>query len=189
MEFVKKNTTKGSTTLDEYREELRERLNFKNKYETNEQIYGQAMSSLIQNSYFEPTETANAWAFSTLVNNIKLYASINNTPVDQVFMQGSKTVQEAFDTLKSQSSMLVSQELIIQELVKMYKITVDENDMKKWYSEVSIVTDQDKEFTYEDYKKVMGSDYIKENTLMHKALEKLKDNINVIYYETVSDGE
>ena len=85
--------------------------------------------------------------------------------------------------------MLVSQELIIQELVKMYKITVDENDMKKWYSEVSIVTDQDKEFTYEDYKKVMGSDYIKENTLMHKALEKLKDNINVIYYETVSDGE
>ena len=189
LEFVKKNTTKGSTTLDEYREELRERLNFKNKYETNEQIYGQAMSSLIQNSYFEPTETANAWAFSTLVNNIKLYASINNTPVDQVFMQGSKTVQEAFDTLKSQSSMLVSQELIIQELVKMYKITVDENDMKKWYSEVSIVTDQDKEFTYEDYKKVMGSDYIKENTLMHKALEKLKDNINVIYYETVSDGE
>ena len=188
-EFVKKNTTKGSTTLDEYREELRERLNFKNRYETDQQIYGQAMSNLIQNSYFEPTEVANAWAFSTLVNNIKLYAAINNTPVDQVFMQGSKTVQEAFDTLKSQSSMLVSQELIIQELVKMYKITIDENDMRKWYEEMSIMTDQDKEFTYEDYKKVMGTDYIKENTLMNKALEKLKENINVIYYETVAEGE
>lgn len=188
-EFVKKNTTKGSTTLDEYREELRERLNFKNRYEADQQIYGQAMSSLIQNSYFEPTEVANAWAFSTLVNNIKLYATINNTPVDQVFMQGSKTVQEAFDTLKSQSSMLVSQELIIQELVKMYKVTVDENDMRKWYDEMAIMTDQDKEFTYEDYKKVMGVDYIKENTLMNKALEKLKENVNVIYYETVPEGE
>ena len=189
LDFVKKNTTKGSTTLDEYREELRERLNFKNRYEADQQIYGQAMSTLIQNSYFEPTEVANAWAFSTLVNNIKLYAAINNTSIDEVFMQGSKTVQEAFDTLKSQSSMLVSQELIIQELIKMYKITVDENDMRKWYEEMAIMTDQDKEFTYEDYKKVMGADYIKENTLMNKALEKLKENVNVIYYETVPEGE
>ena len=188
-DFVKANTTKGSTTLDEYREELRERLNFKNRYNADQEIYGQAMSNLVQNSYFEPTESANAWAFSTLVNNVKLYANINGKTFEEVFLEGSKNTQEAFDVVKSQSSMVVYQELLIGELSKMYKVTVDENDMKKWYEEISIVTDYDKEFTYEDYKKVMGVNYIRENTMMQKTLEELKKHINVIYYDTSYYGE
>ena len=147
------------------------------------------MSNLVQNSYFEPTESANAWAFSTLVNNVKLYASINGKSFEEVFLEGSKNTQEAFDVVKSQSSMVVYQELLIGELSKMYKVTVDENDMKKWYEEISIVTDYDKEFTYEDYKKVMGVNYIRENTMMQKTLEELKKHINVIYYDTSYYGE
>lgn len=182
-EFVKNHTTKGSNTLDEYREEIKSRLTKRNEFFKNNDLMFQLFNKLVDEAKIEPTEEALAWKFSTILSQLKMQAAQYQMGINDLLLQYGSSAEDALVNLKSNVPSFIAEDMIIDALAKKYNINVNEKDAKEWYSEVSDAMGYGQENSYEQYIAQMGEEMALLTVKQYKATVKAVENCQIVYEE------
>ena len=182
-EFVKKHSRTGSTTVEQYKEEVKNRIAKKNEYTSNLLLVQQLYSALYQKSKFEPTEEALAWQFSQYIDQINKAAEQQGMNIMTIATQRNQTMRSAFDEIKSEAANGIKQTMIFDEVKKRYGKEVKESDVMTWFDIMAEASGWGKEVTYQDYIKDAGYDNIKNEVEIENALIAAAKECNLV------DGE
>lgn len=177
-EFVVKHTKTGSFNVDEYKEEVRNRIKKRNEFMTNQDLMYQFYQKLYDGSKFEPTEQALAWQFSTMIEQYNKQAESSGTNLATMIASSGMSVNDFYAEIKSYVPQAVESAMLFDELKKMYKVNVTENDVKAWFDNLSDAYGYGSQVTYDQYVEYVGLDNLKntvtEEKVLLKAAEKCK---------------
>ena len=182
-EFVKKHSRTGSTTVDQYKDEVKNRIAKKNEYTSNLLLIQQLYSVLYEKSKFEPTEEALAWQFSQYIEQINQAAAQQGMNLMTIATQRNQTMRSAFDEIKSEAANAIKQTMIFDEVKKRYGKEVKETDVMTWFDIMAEASGWGKEVTYQDYIKDAGYENIKNVVEIENALAAAAKECNLV------DGE
>ena len=186
-EFVAKHTKTGSNSVDEYKEEVRNHIKKRNEFMTNQDLMYQLYKNLYDGSKFEPTEQALAWQFSTMIEQYNKQAESNGTSLASIIGSNGMSVNDFYAEIKSYVPQAVESAMLFDELKKMYKVNVTENDVKAWFEVLSDAYGYGSQVTYDQYVEYVGLDNLKntvtEEKVLLKAMEKCK------YVESTTNNE
>ena len=183
-EFVVRHTKVGSFNVDEYREEVRNRLKERNAYMANQSIIYQLSDKLYSESVFEPTEMALAWQFSVILESYNKQAEQSGANLATMIAQSGETVSDFYNGIKSYVPEVIKAEMLTDELQKRYKITITDDDMKKWFEVLSGAYGYGSELTYDQYIEYVGADTLRNIVLQEKLLLKASESCKHVEGET-----
>lgn len=179
-EFVKKHTKIGATTVDAYKEEVKQRLVKKNEFDRNQYIAYTLSNELFNKSKVEPTEEALAWQFSVMLGEYNKQAEASGMTFTTAAAQSGQTVRSSYEEIKSYVPEVIQSTMILDEVVKRYGKAVSETDVMTWFDEMSDAYGFGTQMTYEDYKNYMGYDNIKKLVEQEKALFNASKECNIV---------
>ena len=182
-EFVKKHTKEKATTVEEYKEEVKKRLEARQVFLNNQNLIYQITDYLFEDSKFNPTEEALAWQFSMMMEEYNRQAEQSGTTFSYTVISNGSTVKDAYDEIKSAAPQAVQSVMLMDELLKQFPSNVTESDVKKWFDNLAVSMGYGNEISYEDYKKYMGYDNLKIAVQQENALLKAVEKCNVVDYE------
>lgn len=177
-DFVKSHTSIGATTVEEYREEMKSRIEKRNELMNNLTLMDQFMQKVVPECKFNPTEEGLAWAFSTIMSQIKMQAEQSGMSLTDALSSIAGSPREAYDYLKNgAASQSLEQDLFLDALANKYNIKLKEDDVKKWFNEnMQIAMGYGNAISYDDYKTNVGYDMLYKSALQEKCfLKAIKD--------------
>lgn len=157
-EFVKNHTKENSITVEQYKEEVRRRIEARNTFLNNQNLIYQLNDYLMENTKFNPTEEAIAWQFSVMMDEYNRQATQQNMTFADMIAANGVSIREAFDEIKSIAPQAVQASMLIDELIKRFPSTVTEDEVKEWFANLATAMGYDNTVSYEDYKSFMGYD-------------------------------
>ena len=179
-EFVKKHTKENSVTVEQYKEEVKKRLEEREEFMNNQNLIYQLTDYLYENSKFNPSEEALAWQFSVMVDEYNRQAKQNGSTLSQMLITSGANVKDVYDEIKSSAPQGVQSSLLIDELMKRFPSTVTEDDVKKWFDTLATAMGYGNIVNYEDYKSYMGLENLKIAVQQENALLQAAKSCNVI---------
>ena len=168
--FVVNHTKKGSYNVEEYKEELRERLQKRNQFMSEQSTIYQLQGELLEKSKFEPTEQALAWQFSSMISAYKKQAEENGTNIATLFASSGQSVEDAYKEMKSYAPEMIKSEMLYDELSKRYKVQVTEEEAKEEFELVAEMYNFGDQMKYDDYVKMIGLDNLIKSVKSEKLL-------------------
>ena len=169
-DFVKKHSRTGATTVDQYKEEVKNRIQKRNEYNSNQLLIQQLYSQLHEKTKFEPTEEALAWQFSQFIDQLNQRASQEGANLLTFATQNGQTMRSLFDEIKSETANVIKQTMLFDELKKRYGKEAKESDLMTWYDNMVETNVLQKNVTYQDFIKDAGYDNIKSVVEIENAL-------------------
>lgn len=157
-EFVKNHTKENSITVEQYKEEVRRRIETRNNFLNNQNLIYQLNEYLMENTKFNPTEEAIAWQFSVMMDEYNRQAAQQNMTFADMIDANGGNIRDAYDEIKSVAPQAVQTAMLIDELVRRFPSTVTEDEIMEWFSIVATSMGYGNTVTYEDYKSFMGYD-------------------------------
>ena len=182
-EFVKKHTKENSVTVEQYREEVKRRIEARNEFLNNQNLIYQLTDYLFENTKFNPSEEACAWQFSLMMDEYNKQAVQNGTTFTTMIKANGLSVKDAYDELKSAVPQAVQSTMLIEELINKFPSSVTEDDVKKWFSNLSTSMGYGNELSYDDYKSFMGYDNLKTAVEQENALLQAVKKCNIVDYK------
>ncbi len=179
-EFVKRHTKENSVTVDQYKDEIKRRIEKRNVFLNNQNLIYQLTEYLFENTKFNPSEEALAWQFSMIMEQYNRQAVQSGTTFANLATANGASIQDAYEEIKSSVPQAVQSTMLMDELQKKYKITLNENDVKAWFEMLAQSMGYDNQITYDDYKQYMGYDNIKTAVEQEKTLLKVLESCNVV---------
>lgn len=182
-EFVRKHSRTGSTTVDQYKEEVKKRIEKRYEFSNSQLIFRQLFNALYEKTIVEPSEEALAWQFSAYFDQINKRAEQNGTNIMTIATSNRQTVRSVYDEIKSQIPDIVKETMICDEIKKKYGKEAKETDLMSWFDNMADAYGLGTEATYQDYVKEVGLDIIKEQVEIESAFLNASKECNFI------DGE
>lgn len=186
-EFVKNHTKENSVTVEQYKEEIKRRIEVRNEFLNNQNLIYQLTDYLFEDTKFNPTEEALAWQFSVMMNEYNRQATQNGTSFSDMISANGMSVKDAYEEIKSAAPQAVQSTMLMDELLKKFPSNVTEDDVKKWFVDVSSSMGYGNDVTYDDYKQFMGYDNLKNAVEQENALLQAVKCCNVVDYEEDKD--
>lgn len=186
-EFVKNHTKENSVTVEQYKEEIKRRIEVRNEFLNNQNLIYQLTDYLFENTKFNPTEEALAWQFSVMMNEYNRQATQNGTSFSDMISANGMSVKDAYEEIKSAVPQAVQATMLIDELLKRFPSNVTEDDVKKWFSNFAVSMGYGNDVTYDDYKNFMGYENLKSAVEQENALLQAIKHCNVVDYEEDKD--
>ena len=171
-EFVKKHTKEGATTVEEYKNEVKKRIEVRNEFMNNQNLIYQLTDYLYENSKFEPSEEALAWQFSVMMAEYNRQAASSGMTFSSMVTSNGTNIYDAYEQIKSSTPQAVQTVMIFDELINKFPSKVSEKDIKEWFELLSTSMGYGNEISYEDYKSYMGYDNLKTLVEQEFALKK-----------------
>ena len=178
-EFITKYTRTGATTSEAYRQEIKNDLEFRNEYERNEKIKNKLLNILLNETETTPSEIGIAWKMSKILMEQKRLAYIQGMEPIEFLESSIGDRNMIMQELKLSAKYTIKEDMILDELAKRYNITIDNDDLKKWYNDLALFNDYSKDVTYEFYKQSMGDTYVYDNARKSKILNTAIKDINI----------
>ena len=169
-EFVKRHTRTGSTTVEQYKEEVKNRILARYEFVSNQLLIQQLFNSLFEKSKFEPTEEALAWQFSQIINQLNKSVEQNGLNLMTYATQRNQTMRALFEEKKSEAAMAIKQTMLFDEMKKRYGKEPKETEVMTWFDNMAEANGWGKEVTYQDFIKEAGYDNIKNEVEIENAL-------------------
>ena len=179
-EFVKKHTKENSVTVDQYKEEVKKRLEEREEFMNNQNLIYQLTDYLFENAKFNPSEEALAWQFSVMLDEYNRQAEQSGSTLSQMLEANGMSIRDAYDEIKSAAPQAVQSSLLIDELMKKFPSTVTEDDVKKWFDTLSTSMGYGNAISYEDYKSYMGLENLKKAVEQENAILKAAKSCNIV---------
>lgn len=179
-EFVKKHTKENSVTVDQYKEEVKKRLEEREEFMNNQNLIYQLTDYLFENAKFNPSEEALAWQFSVMLDEYNRQAEQSGSTLSQMLEANGMSIRDAYDEIKSAAPQAVQSSLLIDELMKRFPSTVTEDDVKKWFDTLSTSMGYGNAISYEEYKSYMGLENLKKAVEQENAILKAAKSCNVV---------
>ena len=177
-EFVKKHSRNGSTTVDQYKEEVKQRIEKRNEFNENQNLAYQLAEKLFESAKIEPTEEALAWQFSAMIDSYNKQAEQNGINFTTMITQSGQTVRSAYEEIKNAVPEVVQSTMLMDEIKKRYGKKISESDVMTWFDNMSEALGFSNQVTYEDYKNNMGYDnlknYVEQETALINAIKDCK---------------
>lgn len=186
-EFVKKHTKENSVTVEQYKEEIKRRIETRNEFLNNQNLIYQLTDYLFENTKFNPTEEALAWQFSLMMSEYNRQAVQSGSTFADMITSNGMSVKDAYDEIKSAVPQAVQATMLIDELLKRFPSNVTEDDVKKWFSNFAVSMGYGNDVTYDDYKNFMGYENLKSAVEQENALLQAIKHCNVVDYEEDKD--
>ena len=186
-EFVKKHTKENATTVEEYREEVKRRIEARNEFLNNQNLIYQLTDYLFEDSKFDPTEEALAWQFSVMMDEYNRQAEQSGTTFSSTISSNGMTIKDAYEEIKSAVPQAVQSSMLMDELLKQFPSDVSKDDVKNWFNNLANSMGYGNEINYEDYEKFMGYDNLKVAVQQDRALLKAVGKCNIVEYEEEVD--
>jgi trigger factor len=186
-EFVKKHTKENSVTVDQYKEEIKRRIEARDEFLNNQNLIYQLTDYLFEHTKFNPTEEALAWQFSVMMSEYNRQAAQLGTTFEGMIAANGMSIRDAYDEIKSSAPQAVQSTMLMDELLKRFPSNVTEDDVKKWFSNIAVSMGYGNEVTYEDYLQYMGYENLKAAVEQEKALLQAIKLCNVVDYEEDKD--
>lgn len=186
-EFVKKHTKENSVTVDQYKEEIKRRIEARDEFLNNQNLMYQLTDYLFEHTKFNPTEEALAWQFSVMMSEYNRQAAQLGTTFEGMIAANGMSIRDAYDEIKSSAPQAVQSTMLMDELIRRFPSNVTEDDVKKWFSNIAVSMGYGNEVTYEDYLQYMGYENLKEAVEQEKALLQAIKLCNVVDYEEDKD--
>ena len=183
-EFVKRHTKENSVTVDQYKEEVKRRLETRNTFLNNQNLIYQFTEYLFENAKFYPTEEALAWQFSLIMDQYNKQAAQAGSNFATMIAASGTSVRSAYDEIKSAVPQAVQATMLMDELQNRYKVSVTEDEVKTWFGNLSDSMGYDTQMNYEEYKQYMGYENLKSGLEQEKVLLKAIADCNVVDEET-----
>ena len=169
-EFVKRHSKNNAKTVEEYREEVKKRIENRNEFMNNQSLIYQLTEKLFEEAKFEPTTEALAWQFSAMIAEYNAEAERNGVNIYTMATANGQSIKDFYDNLKSQTPQVVEMAMLIDELKKMFKIQITEQDVRNWFDNLADISGYGSQVTYEDYIAMAGYDNIKNIVEQEKLL-------------------
>lgn len=179
-DFVKTHTAIGAKTIDEYKEEMRQRIADRQEFMNNQNLIYQLSEKLLPECKFSPTEEALAWQFSMVIAQIKAQAEQNGMSMATMLSSSGGSIKDAYDEIKSSIPEYIEQVMLMDTLTKRYKITMTEDDVKKWFDTMSSVMGYGTAISYDDYKNYMGYEALRDSAIQEKSLLKACEECKIV---------
>ena len=186
-EFVKKHTKENATTVEEYREEVKRRIEARNEFLNNQNLIYKLTDYLFEDSKFDPTEEALAWQFSVMMDEYNRQAEQSGTTFSSTISSNGMTIKDAYEEIKSAVPQAVQSSMLMDELLKQFPSDVSKDDVKNWFNNLANSMGYGNEINYEDYEKFMGYDNLKVAVQQDRALLKAVGKCNIVEYEEEVD--
>lgn len=186
-EFVKKHTKENSVTVDQYKEEIKRRIEARDEFLNNQNLIYQLTDYLFEHTKFNPTEEALAWQFSVMMSEYNRQAAQLGTTFEGMIAANGMSIRDAYDEIKSSAPQAVQSTMLMDELLRRFPSNVTEDDVKKWFSNIAVSMGYGNEVTYEDYLQYMGYENLKAAVEQEKALLQAIKLCNVVDYEEDKD--
>lgn len=186
-EFVKKHTKENATTVEEYREEVKRRIEARNEFLNNQNLIYQLTDYLFEDSKFDPTEEALAWQFSIMMDEYNRQAEQSGTTFSSTISSNGMTIKDAYEEIKSAVPQAVQSSMLMDELLRQFPSNVSKDDVKNWFNNLANSMGYGNEISYEDYEKFMGYDNLKVAVQQDRALLKAVEKCNIVEYEEEVD--
>ncbi len=169
-EFVKKHSKNGSTTVEQYKEEVKQRIEKRNEFNENQNIAYQLADKLFEGAKIEPTEEALAWQFSAMVSSTNKQVEQNGSNFATMVAQSGQTIRSVYDEIKNAVPQVVQSTMLMDEITKKYGKNISETDVMTWFDNMSEALGFGNQVTYEDYKNNMGYENLKSYVEQEVAL-------------------
>lgn len=179
-EFVKKHTRTGSTTVEQYREEVKQRIEKRNEFNENQNLAYQLADKLNEKAVIEPTEEALAWQFSAMIDQYNKQAEQSGTNFMTMVTQSGQTMRSAYDEIKNAVPLVVQSTMLMDEMKKRYGKNATEADVMTWFDNMAEALGFGNQVTYEDYKNSMGYDNLKNYVEQESALINAIKDCNIV---------
>ena len=179
-EFVKKHTRTGSTTVEQYREEVKQRIEKRNEFNENQNLAYQLADKLNEEAVIEPTEEALAWQFSAMIDQYNKQAEQNGTNFMTMVTQSGQTMRSAYEEIKNAVPLVVQSTMLMDEMKRRYGKSATETDVMTWFDNMAEALGFGNQVTYEDYKNSMGYDNLKNYVEQEVALINAIKDCNVV---------
>ncbi len=177
-EFVKKHSRNGSTTVDQYKEEVKQRIEKRNEFNENQNLAYQLAQKLFESAKIEPTEEALAWQFSAMIDTYNKQAEQNGMNFATMVTQSGQTVRAAYEEIKNIVPEVVQSTMLTDEMKKRYGKKATETDVMTWFDNMAEALGFSNQVTYEDYKNNMGYEnlksYVEQETALINAIKDCK---------------
>ncbi len=177
-EFVKKHSRNGSTTVDQYKEEVKQRIEKRNEFNENQNLAYQLAQKLFESAKIEPTEEALAWQFSAMIDTYNKQAEQNGMNFATMVTQSGQTVRAAYEEIKNIVPEVVQSTMLTDEMKKRYGKKATETDIMTWFDNMAEALGFSNQVTYEDYKNNMGyenlKNYVEQETALINAIKDCK---------------
>ena len=181
--FVIKHTRENSTTVEQYKEEIKKRIETRNEFLNNQNLIYQLTDYLFENTKFNPTEEALAWQFSLMMNEYHNQATQNGTTFADMISANGMSIKDAYEEIKSAAPQAVQSTMLMDELIRRFPSEVTEDEVKNWFTSIATAMGYGTDVTYDDYKQFMGYDNLKNAVAQENALEQAIKSCNVVDYE------
>lgn len=179
-EFAKKHTLAKSTTMDEYKEEVKVRITIRNELLAKNQMIDELKYKLTKETKFDPTEEALAWHFSYVIGSLNANMAQAGYTISDLFLENGISVSDGFKEIKYEIPEYIQKIMLVEELQRRYEISVSEDDVKKWFEEMAIINYYGNSITYDDYKKQMGYEYMKGCALDNKIYNEMLSQCKLV---------
>ncbi|MBP3200321.1 MAG: trigger factor [Lachnospiraceae bacterium] len=179
-EFVKKHTRSGSTTVDEYKEEVKQRIEKRNEFNDNQNLAYQLADKLFTEAKIEPTEEALAWQFSAMIGEYNKQAEQSGTNLSTMVAQSGQTMRSMYNEIKSYVPQVIQSTMLMDEMKKRYGKVASEADVMTWFDNMADALGFGNQVTYEDYKNNMGYDNLKNYVEQEGALISAIKHCNIV---------
>lgn len=186
-EFVKKHTKENSVTVEQYREEIKRRIEARNTFLNNQNLIYQLTEYLFENTKFNPTEEALAWQFSVMMDEYNRQSAQSGSTFSAMVTSSGTSVRDAYEEIKSAAPQAVQTSMLMDELLKRYPSEVSEDDVKEWFDRMASSMGYGNEVKYEDYKSFMGLENLKSAVKQENAILQAVKDCNVVDYEEESE--
>ena len=150
-EFVAKNTRKNSTTIEQYKDELKERIEKRNEFMNNRNLAFQIYEKLMSESKFYPTEEAFAWQFSVMLNNYNQSAISNGVTLGEMIESYKLSPKEFYDQLKSILPDTIQETMMFDVIEKKYKVSVTNEEIRNSVETELNILGYDPSISIDDY--------------------------------------
>ena len=183
QEFIEKHSITGVKTLEDYKQEKRQLLEQSIQYLKNQEIFNNVFNKLVTESDFSPNQEGLAYVFSNLIVQMNNYAKSQGTNLIKISNDENKDLHYLLTEMKLQSEELIKQDMVFDALEKNLNVKLTDDDLKKWFDNISILNGYGSDIKYENYVKTMGIDYIKYNARLDKIINETIKKVKVTYNE------
>lgn len=186
-EFVVKHTKVGAKTVEEFNEEMKQRLLDKQEFMNNQNLIYQLYDKLYGECKFKPTEEALAWQFSLIIDQINQQAEQSGTNISTILTSNGGSILDGFKQVKESVPQYIETQMLMDELSKRFKVDMNESQVKEWFNSMSDAMGYGNQITYDDYVKYMGYQNVLEQAKQEKLFLAAAKSCKIV--DEVNDSE
>lgn len=170
-DLVKDLKIDGVNTVDELKNHLKDQLLKNKEIEAENKATEKLLDQLIDISKIDIPAVMTSHEVDQMMNEYASRFMQQGIPFDQFLKMTGQTAEELKKTFEPQAIKRVKTTLILEEIVKKEKIDVTEEDLNKYYDDLS---KQYNNMPIEDIKKYLTPDQVTGDLKLQKALDLLK---------------